>query len=58
MKKNHLSELTIDIFADLGLKNAEELKARSDLISEVFRMIRKSKLSQKKVAYDWKNQRL
>ena len=41
---------TDNIFADLGLKNAEELKTCSDLMSEVVSMIRKSKLSQKKVA--------
>ena len=43
--------VTMDnIFADLGLKNAEELKARSDLISEVVAIIRNSGLSQKEIA--------
>lgn len=41
---------TDNIFADLGLKNAEELKARSDLMSEVVTIIRKSGLSQKEIA--------
>ena len=41
---------TDNIFADLGLENAEELKARSDLMSEVVNMIRNSGLSQKEIA--------
>lgn len=41
---------TDNIFADLGLKNAEELKARSDLMSEVVSLIRNSGLSQKEIA--------
>jgi predicted XRE-type DNA-binding protein len=41
---------TDNIFADLGLKNGEELRARSDLMSEVVSIIRKSSLSQKEVA--------
>ena len=41
---------TDNIFADLGLKNAEELKARSDLMSEVVTMIRKSGLPNKDIA--------
>lgn len=39
-----------NIFADLGLKNSEELKARSDLMSEVVQIIRSSGLSQKEIA--------
>ncbi len=46
--KEHLS--TDNIFADLGLKNAEELRARSDLMSEVVTIIRNSGLSQKEIA--------
>jgi predicted XRE-type DNA-binding protein len=47
MKEN----LSIDnIFADLGLKNAEELRARSDLMSEVVSIIRNSGRSQKEIA--------
>lgn len=46
--KENLS--TDNIFADLGLKNAEELKARSDLMSEVVSIIRNSGLSQKEIA--------
>jgi predicted XRE-type DNA-binding protein len=41
---------TDNIFADLGLKNAEELRARSDLMSEVVSIIRSSGLSQKEIA--------
>lgn len=41
---------TDNIFADLGLKNSEELKARSDLMSEVVQIIRSSGLSQKEIA--------
>ena len=41
---------TDNIFADLGLKNAEELKARSDLMSEVVSIIRKSGLPNKEIA--------
>jgi predicted XRE-type DNA-binding protein len=46
--KENLS--TDNIFADLGLKNAEELRARSDLMSEVVTTIRNSGLSQKEIA--------
>jgi predicted XRE-type DNA-binding protein len=41
---------TDNIFADLGLKNAEELRARSDLMSELVSIIRNSRLSQKEIA--------
>jgi predicted XRE-type DNA-binding protein len=41
---------TDNIFADLGLKNSEELRARSDLMSEVVSIIRNSGLSQKEIA--------
>lgn len=39
-----------NIFADLGLEDSEEMVARSDLMSEVVRMIRKSDLPQKEIA--------
>lgn len=48
--KEKLFVSTDNIFADLGLKNAEELKARSDLMSEVVSIIRSSGLSQKEIA--------
>ncbi len=48
--KEKLFITTENIFADLGLKNAEELKARSDLMSEVVDIIRNSSLSQKEIA--------
>lgn len=48
--KEKLFVSTDNIFADLGLKNAEELRVRSDLMSEVVSMIRKSGLSQKEIA--------
>jgi len=41
---------TDNIFADLDLKNAEELLARSDLMSEVVTLIQNSGLSQKEIA--------
>lgn len=41
---------TDNIFADLGLKNPEELRARSDLMSEVVHIIQKSDLTQKEIA--------
>ncbi len=41
---------TDNIFADLGLKNADELRTRSDLMSEVVSLIRNSSLSQKEIA--------
>jgi predicted XRE-type DNA-binding protein len=41
---------TDNIFADIGLKNSEELRARSDLLSEVVHIIRKSQLSQQEIA--------
>ena len=41
---------TDNIFADLGLKNADELRARSDLMSEVVSIIQNSSLSQKEIA--------
>ncbi len=48
--KEKLFVSTDNIFADLDLKNAEELRARSDLMSELVSIIRNSGLSQKKVA--------
>ncbi len=39
-----------NIFADLELTDAEEMKTRSDLLSEVVHTIRNSGLPQKKVA--------
>jgi predicted XRE-type DNA-binding protein len=47
--KEKLFVSTDNIFADLGLKNAEELRARSDLMSEVVTLIRNSGLSQKQI---------
>ena len=41
---------TDNIFEDIGLKNAEELKARSDLMSEIVTMIRNSGINQKEIA--------
>lgn len=39
-----------NIFSDLGLDDSEEMLARSDLMSEVVNIIRKSTLLQKEVA--------
>lgn len=47
-KKIHVSQ--DDIFADLGLTDSEEMKARSDLMSEIVLLIRKSDLLQKEIA--------
>lgn len=48
--KEKLSITTDNIFADLGFKNAKELRARSDLMSEIVSIIRNSGLSQKEIA--------
>lgn len=39
-----------NIFADLGLKDAEEMRIRSDLMSEVVHIIKNSGLPQKEIA--------
>jgi predicted XRE-type DNA-binding protein len=39
-----------NVFEDLGLDDSEEMRARSDLLSEVVYIIRKSGLPQKEVA--------
>lgn len=44
------SVTTDNIFADLGLDNSDEMLTRSDLMSEVVSLIRKSGLSQKEIA--------
>jgi len=41
---------TDNIFADLGLEDADEMVTRSDLMSEVVSLIRSSDLTQKEVA--------
>jgi len=41
---------TDNIFADLGLDDSDEMITRSDLMSEVVHLIRKSGLSQKEIA--------
>lgn len=41
---------TDNIFADLGLEDADELRARSDLMSEVVGIIQKSGLPNKEIA--------
>ena len=49
-KKEELYVTEDNVFADLGLENPEELLARSELLSEVSRLIKISKLSQKAIA--------
>jgi len=49
-KKEELKLTEGNIFADLGLENSEELVARSELLSEVSRLIKTSELSQKELA--------
>lgn len=39
-----------DVFADLGIDDSEEMKALSDLMSEVVHIIRKSGLPRKEIA--------
>lgn len=39
-----------NIFADLGLEDSEEMRARSDLLSEIVHIIRNSKLPNKDFA--------
>ncbi len=39
-----------NVFADLGLDDSEEMKARSDLMSEVVHIIQKSGLLRKEIA--------
>ena len=41
---------TDNVFADLGLVDSEEMKIRSDLMSEVVNIIRKSGIPQKEIA--------
>ena len=41
---------TDNIFADLGLEDADEMITRSDLLSEVVSLIRNSHLTQKEIA--------
>lgn len=41
---------TDNVFADLGLDDSEEMKTRSDLMSEVVSIIRNSNLPQKEIA--------
>ena len=49
MKKNIMISED-NIFADLELKDSEEMRARSDLLSEIVHVIRKSDLSNKDIA--------
>ncbi|MDE3055647.1 MAG: XRE family transcriptional regulator [Verrucomicrobiota bacterium] len=39
-----------NVFADLGLEDSEEMRARSDLLSELTRIVRTGKLLNKEVA--------
>ena len=48
--KRKITISTDDIFADLGLVDSEEMRMRSDLLSEVVALIRSTKLLQKEVA--------
>lgn len=51
-KMKHKETVTTDnIFADLGLEDAEEMVLRSDLLSEVVNIIKNSQLSQKEIAH-------
>ena len=48
--KKKITVSTDDIFSDLDLVDAEEMKIRSDLLSEVATLIRSSGLSQKEIS--------
>jgi len=48
--KDKMIVSTDNIFADLGLSDSEEMQTRSDLMSEVVNIIRKSDLPQKEIA--------
>ena len=50
MSKKELHITQDNIFADLDLEGSEELLARSELLSEVNRLIRASDLSQREIA--------
>lgn len=50
MKEKKFDLTEDNIFADLGLQDAEEMLVRSDLLSEVVSIIRKSQLTQKEIA--------
>ena len=49
-KKEEIFVTHDNIFADLGLENADELLVRSELLSEISQHIKSSKLSQKEIA--------
>ena len=48
--KDKMIVSTDNIFADFGLSDSEEMQTRSDLMSEVVNIIRKSGLPQKEIA--------
>ncbi len=48
--KKKIEISTDNIFSDLDLVDAEEMRIRSDLLSEVATLIRNSRLSQKEIA--------
>lgn len=48
--KEKIDVTTGNIFADLELEDSEEMKTRSDLMSEVVNIIKKSDLPQKEIA--------
>jgi len=50
MKQKKFDITTDNIFADLGLDDAEEMLVRSDLLSEVMSIIQSSHLTQREVA--------
>ena len=50
MSENEFHVTESNIFDDLGLEDSEGLLARSELLSEVARLIKSSKLSQKEIS--------
>ena len=49
-RKRNVDESSGNVFADLGLENAEELRTRSDLIVQINRIIKDLGLTQAEVA--------
>lgn len=49
-KKSNFVEGSYNVFADLGLPEAEEMFAKAQLASEIIRVMKKRKLTQQKAA--------
>jgi predicted XRE-type DNA-binding protein len=49
-KKPEFEESSGNVFADLGLENAEELLLKAEMVAEIARLIKQKKLTQAKAA--------